>query len=188
MARLIYESTCSLDGFTADAHGSIDYSEPDVEVSDFVNDLLRPIHTYLFGRRMYEAMKVWDSAEDIAEMPDYLQEYISIWQTADKIVYSRTLDEPSGPRTRVERRFDAPAITELKAASPHDLLVGGATLASHALRAGLVDEIRVFVAPVLLGGGLRMFPADVQHGLELIDERRFHSGIVYLNYAVTRRG
>ncbi|SDS12256.1 dihydrofolate reductase family protein [Microterricola viridarii] len=186
MATLIYQSFCSLDGFTADAHGNLDYSDPDVEVSRFVNESLRPIRSYLFGRRMYEAMRVWDSAETLAELPDYQQEYVAIWQAADKTVYSRTLTEPVGPRTRVERSFEVPAIRELKETSPHDILVGGATLAGYALRAGLVDEIRMLVAPALLGGGLRMFPDSVHGSLELIDERRFDGGVVYVAYAVTR--
>lgn len=184
MAKLIYHSTCSLDGFTTDAHGDIDFSEPDREVSEFVNDSLRPIRTYLFGRRMYEVMRVWDSAEAVADQPDYIQAYVPIWLSADKIVYTRTLAEPVGPRTQIERRFDAPTIRELKEASAHDLLVGGATLASHALRAGLVDEIQMLVAPVLLGGGLAMFPSEVRQTLELTEERQFDSGIVALNYTV----
>lgn len=184
MARLIYHASCSLDGFTADARGNVDFTTPDPEVSRFVNDSLRPIRTYLFGRRMYEVMRVWDAPERYSELPGYLRDYAAIWRAAHKVVYSRTLVDPLGPGTRLERRFDAPAIRELKAASAHDILVGGATLASHAFRAGLIDEVRLVVAPVLLGGGVRAFPDAVQRTLELTDEHRFDSGLVFLRYAV----
>jgi dihydrofolate reductase len=186
MAKLIYDSMCSLDGFTADAQGNFDFAMPDAEVHRFVNDYLRSIGTYLFGRRMYEVMTFWDSVDENTELPDYVMEYTGIWQATDKIVYSRTVTEPAGPRTRIERRFDVPTVKELKAASAHDIGIGGPTLASHALRAGIVDEIRMLVTPVLLGSGLHLFPAEVRQNLELIDERRFASGVVYLSYAVTR--
>lgn len=185
MAKLIYDGMCSLDGFTADTYGNFDFAMPDEEVHRFVNDYSRDIRTYLFGRRMYEVMTVWDSVDDATELPAYVKEYTAVWQAADKIVYTRTLTEPAGPRTRLERRFDVPTIKDMKAASDHDIGIGGATLASHALRAGIVDEIRVLISPVIVGGGLHMFPADVRHSLELIDERRFASGVVYLSYAVT---
>lgn len=186
MAALIYTSLCSLDGYTADVHGNFDFAMPDEEVHRFANDLELRISTHLYGRRMYEVMTWWEATNDLSEMPDFVQEYATRWQAADKIVYSRTLTEPVGPRTRIERRFDVPTIKELKAASAHDISVSGPTLASHALRAGLVDEVSLLVFPVILGGGLHMFPDAVQSSLELTDERRFDSGVVYLSYRVLR--
>ncbi|RZU64059.1 dihydrofolate reductase [Microterricola gilva] len=185
MAKLIYDGICSLDGFTADAHGNFDFAMPDAEVHRFVNDYSRSIRTYLFGRRMYEVMTFWNSVDEETELPDYIKEYTSVWRAADKIVYTRTLTEPAGPRTRFERRFDVATIKDMKAASDHDIGIGGPTLASHALRAGLVDEVRMLISPIILGAGLHMFPADVRHTLKLIDERRFAGGVVYLSYAVT---
>ncbi|SDS12301.1 dihydrofolate reductase family protein [Microterricola viridarii] len=186
MAALIYTSLCSLDGFTADAHGSFEFAMPDEEVHRFANELERSVGTHLYGRRMYEVMTWWEATNDFSDMPGFVQEYAAVWQAADKIVYSRTLTEPAGPRTRIERRFDVPTIRELKAASARDISVSGPTLASHALRAGLVDEVQLLVFPFILGGGLHMFPEAVQSTLELTDERRFDSGVVYLGYRVRR--
>ena len=186
MAALIYTSLCSLDGYTADTHGNFDFAMPDEEVHRFANELERTVGTHLYGRRMYEVMTWWEATNDFSEMPDFVQEYAPLWQAADKIVYTRTLTEPAGPRTRLERRFDVPTIKEWKASSARDISVSGPTLASHALRAGLVDEVQLLVFPVILGGGLHMFPDTVQLGLELADERRFDSGVVYLGYRVRR--
>lgn len=187
MAALIYSGQCSLDGYAADAHGNFDFAMPDEEVHRFANDLERTVGTHLYGRRMYEVMTWWEATTDFSEMPGFVQEYAPIWQAAHKIVYSRTLTEPAGPRTRIERRFDVPTVRELKARSARDISISGPTLASHALRANLVDEIGMLVFPVLLGGGLHMFPDAVSSSLELADERRFDSGVVYLSYRVHRR-
>lgn len=184
MAKLIYNTMSSLDGFSADVHGNFDFAMPDAEVHSFVNELSRPIGTYLFGRRMYEVMTWWDGENDLAAMPPYIQDFAELWAAADKVVYTRTLTQASGPRTFIERRFDAHTVEKLKATAPHDIGIGGPTLASHALRAGLVDEIQLLLSPVIIGGGLHVFPADVRLELELIDERRFASGVVYVAYAV----
>lgn len=184
MAKLIYNSMSSLDGYSADAHGNFDFAMPDAEVHSFVNDLSRPIGTYLFGRRMYEVMTWWNGDNALDSMPEYIQDFAALWKAADKIVYTRTLTEVSGSRTSLERRFDVPTVERLKARAHHDLGIGGPSLASHALRAGLVDEIQLLIFPVIIGGGLHVFPSDVHLELELIDERRFGSGVVYVAYAV----
>lgn len=180
MGRLIYSTIASLDGYIEDRNGKFDWAAPDEEVHRFVNDLERPIGTYLYGRRMYETMVYWETVHD---QPGPIQDYAEIWQAADKVVYSKTLDAVSSDRTRVERSFEADAVRRLKTAG--DISVGGAALASEALRAGLVDEYQTFVAPVVVGGGKRALPDDVHLELELLDERRFGNGTVYLRYRVT---
>jgi dihydrofolate reductase len=180
MGRLIYSTIASLDGYVEDRNGKFDWAAPDEEVHRFVNDLERPIGTYLYGRRMYDTMVYWATVHDQA---GHIQDYADIWQAADKIVYSKSLDAVSSDRTRIERHFEPDAVRRLK--SGGDISVGGAALASEALRAGLVDEYQTFVVPVVVGGGKRALPDDVHLELELLDERGFGNGTVYLRYRVT---
>jgi dihydrofolate reductase len=182
MADLIYTAIASLDGYVADTDGNFDWAEPDEEVHRFVNDLERPVGTYLVGRRLYEVMSYWETAHTVPGQPDYMLDYARVWQAADKVVYSRTLAAPSTARTWVERDFDPGAVRELKAAAGAALSVGGAELAGQALGAGLVDECRLFVSPAVVGGGNRAFPEGLRLRLELVDERRFGNGVVYLRY------
>jgi dihydrofolate reductase len=181
MADLIYGALASLDGYVEDEDGKFDWAEPDEEVHSFVNELERPVGTYLYGRRMYETMAVWETMP-LDEQPGYIRDYAELWRDSDKIVYSRTLHGPSTSRTRIERDFDADAVRRLKDEAERDLAVGGAELAGQALRAGLVDELHLVLAPVLVGGGKRAFPDDVRQPLELVGERRFDSGFVHLHY------
>jgi len=185
MAKLIYSAIASLDSFVADEDGRFDWAEPDEEVHTFVNDHQRSVGTYLYGRRMYEVMGAWESPDAVADRPSYVRDYAEIWQAADKIVYSTTLTTVSTARTRIERDFDPETVRELKASAEADISVGGADLAAHAFRAGLVDECHLFVAPAVVGGGTRLFP-NVRAMLELVDERRFSNGTVHLRYLVTR--
>jgi len=182
-ARLIYASITSLDGYVADQHGSFDWSMPDDEVHSFVNELQRPIGTYLYGRRLYEVMLAWETMATEGE-PESLRQYADIWRAADKIVYSTTLDRATSARTRVERHFDADVVRQLKERAARDLLIGGPQLAAEALHAGLVDEIHQLLSPVVVGGGKRFLPDDLSLRLELLDHRRFGNGVVYLRYDV----
>ena len=184
MAKLIYSAICSLDGYVADAEGSFDWSMPDEEVHTFVNDLERPIGTYLFGRRMYEVMRYWETAPTGNRERSAGQEYAKIWQAADKIIYSKSLEQVSSTRTRIEREFDPGAIQDLKAAATRDLSVGGPTLAAQAIKLGLVDECHLFLSPIVVGGGNPALPDNVRLELELLDERRFGNGVVHLHYRV----
>jgi dihydrofolate reductase len=184
MARLIYSGITSLDGYVADADGNFDWSAPDAEVHAFVNDLERPVGTYLYGRRMYEVMAYWETAHLAADQPDVIQDFTGIWQAADKVVYSTTLEQALTARTRIERRFDPEAVRRLKASSAADISVGGPGLAAQALMAGLVDECHLFLTPFAVGGGTSFFPDHLRLTLELLDERRFASGVVHLHYAV----
>jgi dihydrofolate reductase len=186
MGELTYSCLLSLDGYVADEQGDFGWAAPDEEVHRFVNELERPIGTYLYGRRMYETMVFWETAQADPERPTAGGEYAEIWRDADKIVYSRTLEATSSARTRLEREFDPAAVRELKASSPAGLSIGGPTLAAAALAAGLVDEIHLFVVPAIVGGGLAALPDDLRADLELRDERRFASGTVYLRYGVGR--
>jgi dihydrofolate reductase len=179
VAKLIYPAITSLDGYVADEDGDFDWAEPDEEVHTFVNDLERPVGTYLYGRRMYEVMVAW---ETLADQPPHLQEFAEIWQAADKIVYSRTLGTVSSARTRIERDFDPEAVRQLKAKAERDLTVGGPDLAAQAFKAGLVDECHLYLAPMVVGGGKPSLPDKVRLKLELLDERRFGNGMVYLRY------
>ena len=182
MGKLIYGAIASLDGYVADADGKFDWGEPDEEVHAFVNDLERPVGTYLYGRRLYEVMVVWDDAEAFSDQPPHIQDFARLWQAADKVVYSTTLDAVSTARTRIEREFDPEAVRRMKAAAERDLNVGGPALAGHAFRAGLVDECHLLLAPVVVGGGKQSLPDDVRLDLELVDERRFGNGMVHLRY------
>jgi dihydrofolate reductase len=184
MARLTYSAIMSLDGYIADQSGNFDWAAPSEEVHAFVNDLERPVGTYLYGRRMYEVMLFWETADTLAEAPPVVQDYTRIWQAADKIVFSTTLDAVSSVRTRRERTFDPAMIRELKDSSERDISIGGPTLAASAISAGLVDEYQLFVVPILIGGGTRAFPDEFRQPLELVAERRFASGVAYLNYRV----
>jgi dihydrofolate reductase len=181
MAKLIYSTIASLDGYVADEDGKFDWAEPDEEVHSFFNDLERPVGTYLYGRRMYDVMVAWE-AMNLAAQPPYIKDFAEIWQAAEKIVYSKTLETVASARTRIERDFDAEAIRQLKAAAERDITVGGPELAAEAFKAGLVDELQLFVAPVVVGGGKRFLPDDVRLRLELLDERRFGNGTVHLDY------
>jgi dihydrofolate reductase len=178
-ARLVYSAIASLDGYVADERGNFDWAAPDEEVHAFVNDLERPVGTYLLGRRMYDVMSVWETLDDPAPV---MQDFARIWRAADKIVYSRTLEAVPTVRTRIEREFDADALRLLKAQAAADLGVGGPELAGQAIAAGLVDEIHLFLTPTVVGGGTRAFPAGLRLALDLLDERRFGNGVVYLRY------
>jgi dihydrofolate reductase len=184
VAKLIYGAITSLDGYIEDESGRFDWGAPDAEVHAFVNDLERQVGTHLYGRRLYETMVFWETAHTLPDAPPHILDYAGIWQAADKVVYSRTLDEASSARTRIERDFDPEAVRELKAGADSDLAVGGAELGAEAFRAGLVDEIQLYVAPVVVGGGKCAWPDDVHVSLNLLDERRFASGMVFLRYQV----
>ncbi len=185
MARLIYSAIASLDGYTADASGTFDWAAPGPDVHAFVNDLEREASTYLYGRRMYETMAVWETM-DVSHEPEVMRDYAEIWRAADKVVYSRTLAEASTPRTRIERDFDPEAVERMKATADRDLTVGGPGLAAGALRTGVVDEVQLFLVPTIVGGGTRALPDDLRIDLELLDERRFEGGVVYLRYRIAK--
>ncbi|MGH3679474.1 MAG: dihydrofolate reductase family protein [Natronosporangium sp.] len=182
MGKLIYSAIMSLDGYTADQDGRFDWAAPDEEVHAFVNDLLRPVGTHLYGRRMYEVMVFWETAHTLPDQRPVSEDFARIWQAADKIVYSRTLAAPSSTRTRIERAFDPEQVRRRAAASDRDLIVGGPELAAHAIRAGLVDEYHLFVNPIIVGGGKRFLPDRIRYRLELLSERRFANGVVHLHY------
>jgi dihydrofolate reductase len=182
MAKLIYSAITSLDGYIADEDGNFDWAVPDEEVHAFINDLDRPLGTYLYGRRMYETMVGWETDHTLAEQSPVMRDFAQIWQAAEKIVYSRTLEAVSTARTRIERDFEPDAVRQMKASAQQDMIVGGADLAAHAFRAGLVDECHLFVSPIVVGGGKRSLPDDVRLKLELLDKRRFGNGVVHLHY------
>ena len=184
MAKLIYSAIASLDGHVADERGNFDWAAPDEEVHGFVNELERPVGTYLYGRRMYETMRFWEDPKAVAGEPQIVRDYSDIWRAADKVVYSRTLEQPSTARTRIEREFDADAVRRMKESAERDISIGGPELAAHALRARLVDELGLFFVPVVIGCGTSALPPGLRLGLELLDERRFGNGTVYLRYAV----
>ena len=181
MAELIYSAITSLDGYIEDETGKFDWAEPDPEVHTLVNDLERPVGIHLYGRRMYEVMVAWETLTP-TDQPPFIQDYAEIWRAADKIVYSTTLETVSSARTRIEKEFDPESVRRLKAEAGRDLAVGGPDLAAHAFRAGLVDEVRLFVAPILVGGGKQSLPDAIRLDLELLDERRFGNGVVHLRY------
>jgi dihydrofolate reductase len=184
MAKLIYLALTSLDGFVEDGDGKFDWAAPDEEVHAFVNDLARPIGTYLYGRRMYETMAFWEIAPTLADQPLVVKDFAQIWRAADKIVYSTTLEAVSSARTRIERDFDPEAVRQMKSRAERDITVGGATLAAQAFKAGLIDECHLFLAPIVVGGGKRSLPGN-RLELELLDERRFGKGMVHLHYRTT---
>jgi len=181
MAKLIYSALTSLDGYIVDEEGSFDWAEPDAEVHAFVNELERPVGTHLYGRRMYEVMRFWETEID-PSAPAHFRDYGEIWRSADKVVYSSTLQSVSTPRTRLERSFHPEAVRSLKAALDRDISIGGSGLAAHAIQAGLVDEYHLFLNPIAVGGGTHFLPDHVRVELELIDEHRFANGVVHLHY------
>ena len=182
MAKLIYSAITSLDGYIADEDGNFEWAAPDQEVHAFVNDLERRIGTYLYGRRMYDVMRYWETAPTDAGQATVVKDYAEIWQTADKIVYSKTLPAVSTARTRLEREFDPEAVRRMKATARRDISIGGPSLAAQAITAGLVDELHLFIVPILVGGGKPSMPKNVRVNLELLDEHRFGNGVVYLHY------
>jgi dihydrofolate reductase len=187
MAHLIYSVIASLDSYIEDMDGKFDWSEPDEEVHQYINDLERSAGTYLYGRRLYETMMVWETDPNLAAGSPIYQDFAEIWQAADKIIYSRTLEHVSTRKTRLERVFDPEVVRQMKAATEQDILVGGPNLAAHAFKAGLIDEVNLFLTPVLVGGGKPALPSNIRLELELLEERRFRSGMVHLRYQ-TRQG
>ena len=185
MGKLIYAALTSLDGYVADSEGRFEWAEPDEEVHAFVNEMERGIGTYLYGRRMYEVLSVWDTL-DLSDQPPYIREYAEVWRDADKVVCSRSLETVSTNRTRLERDFDPKVVQRMKASAERDLAIGGPNLAAYAFRAGLVDEVSLFLSPIVVGGGTQALPDDVRLELELVDERRFSGGMVFVRYAAKR--
>jgi len=184
MAKLIYTAIASLDGYVEDAGGRFNWAAPDEEVHAFVNDLVRPVGTYIYGRRMYETMVFWETAGFADDDPEVIRDFGALWRAADKIVFSKTLRSVTSARTRTERDFDPAEIRQLKQSAGADLGIGGAELAGQALAAGLVDEIQLFLVPAIIGAGKRALPADTQARLRLIGTQGFASGVVYAHYAV----
>jgi dihydrofolate reductase len=182
MAHLIYSALASLDGYIEDTQGRFDWAAPDEEVHGFINDLERTAGTYLLGRRMYETMMVWETDPNLAADSPLTRDYAEIWQAANKIVYSSTLAAVSTRKTQIERTFEPESIRKMKEALEKDITIGGPGLAAHAFRAGLVDECQLFLAPISVGGGKPCLPINVQIELELLEERRFAGGMVYLRY------
>lgn len=184
MAKLIYVANVSLDGYVEDAHGQFDWTEPTEEVFTSITDLVRPVGTYLYGRRLYETMALWEADPSLAAQSELMADFASIWQAADKIVYSTTLHVVSTANTRLERRFDPDLVREMKASAASDLTIGGSTLAAHAFDAGLVDECQLLIYPVIVGEGKPAFASDVRVQLDLLDEHRFDNGVVNLCYRI----
>jgi len=182
VARLIYIANVSLDGYTEDESGDFQWSEPDDDVFVFITDLIRPVGTHLYGRRMYETMAVWETDPAFAAQSPLMADFAEVWGAAEKVVYSTTLTDVSTERTRLERSFDPESVRDLKASASRDLTVGGPNLAAQALEAGLVDECRLFVYPLVVGGGKPAWPRHVRADLDLLDERRFDNGVVYVRY------
>ncbi len=185
VGKLIYSAITSLDGYVEDADGNFDWAAPDEEVFTFVNDLERPIGTYLYGRRMYETMAGWETDEFIGDRQPVMVDFAEIWRAADKVVFSRTLETVSSARTRIEATFDPEMIQKMKSSAKSDLTVAGAELASLAFRAGLIDECHLLLNPIVVGGGKQALPSGVRTRLELLDESRFANGVVHLHYCVT---
>src|SRR3712207_5268505 len=188
MAKLIYSAIASLDSYVSDEDGNFDWAVPDEEVHTFINDLVRPVGTYLYGRRMYETMVGWETEPTLVDHSPLTRDFAEIWQAADKIVYSKTLEAVETARTRVEQDFDPEAVRRMKARGGRDLIVGGPELAAQAFRASLVDECHLFVVPIVVGGGKQSLPSNVRLKLDLVDERRFGSGMVYLHYRTRKWG
>jgi dihydrofolate reductase len=182
VGELVYLAIQSLDGYIADEQGDFSWGEPDDEAHAFINDLARQVGTHLLGRRMYEVMAVWERPDELPGLTPPMHDFAEVWQASDKVVYSRTLESVSTARTRLEPEFDAEAVRALKESSERSLAVAGPTLAAHAFRAGLVDEMQLFIAPVVIGGGKRSLPDGVRLDLKLVDERRFNNALAYLRY------
>jgi dihydrofolate reductase len=182
VAKLIYLAIASLDGYVTDEDGDFAWAKPDAEVHAFVNDLARPIGTHLYGRRLYEVMTGWETMHTLPDQTPQTLDFAAIWQAAEKVVYSRTLESVSSARTRIERDFAPDAIRQMKTEAHRDISIGGATLAAEAIRAGLVDELHLIVNPIVVGAGLPSLPDGVRWRLDLLDERRFANGVVYVRY------
>ena len=182
MTKLIYSAIASLDGYINDEHGKFEWAKPDDELHRFVNDQERPIGTYLYGRRMYETMRAWETLGSDPDQPAAVRDFAQIWRAADKVVYSTTLEATSTPQTRLEHEFDPESVRRMKETAGSDMSVGGPGLAEHAIKAGLVDECHLYLHPIVVGGGTAALPGNVRIGLELLDERRFASGVVHLHY------
>jgi dihydrofolate reductase len=184
MAKLIYISNVSLDGYIEDEHGNFNWTEPADDGFAFITDLVRSVGTYLYGRRLYDTMAVWETDPALAAQSELMGDFANVWQAAEKVVYSTTLDAVPTAKTKLERTFDPDSVREMKASATSDLTVGGANLAAHAFKAGLVNECHLFIHPILVGGGKPALPPDTRAELELLDERRFSNGVVYLRYRV----
>lgn len=184
MAHLIYSAISSLDGYIEGRDGNFDWAMPDEEVHSFINNLERTAHTHLYGRRMYETMMAWETDPNLAADSPLTQDFAEIWQAANKIVYSKTLAAASTRKTQIERNFNPESIQQLKKTAQHDILIGGPELATYAFRSGLIDECHLFLTPIIVGGGKRSLPEDVRLELELLEERRFGNGMVFLRYRV----
>jgi dihydrofolate reductase len=184
MAKLIYVTNVSLDGYIEDEHGSFDWTAPDDELFAFITDLVRPVGTHLYGRRLYATMAVWETDPALAAQSELMADFANVWQAADKVVYSTTLDAVSTAKTRLERTFDPASVRDMKASATSDLAVGGAHLAAHAFKAGLVDECHLLIRPVLVGRGKPALPSGFRADLELLDDRRLSNGVVYLRYRI----
>jgi len=187
MSHLIYIANMSLDGYTEDKDGKFDWTEPSEEYFRFITNLVRATRTHLYGRRMYETMMVWETDPNLAAESPFMRDFAEVWQAANKIVYSKTLETISTHKTQLEQTFDPEAIRQLKAAGEHDISIGGPELAAHAFRAGLIDECQLFLIPILVGGGKPCLPDNVRLELELLEERRFGNGVVFLRYR-TKQG
>src|SRR5436190_6849437 len=187
MAKVIYVSNVSLDGYIEDEHGSFDWTETDDEVFAFITDLVRPVGTYLYGRRLYDTMAPWETAPALAAQSELMADFANVWQAADKVVYSTTLDAVSTAKTQLERNFDSALVRDIKASATSDLTVGGAHLAAQAFKAGLVDECHLLIRPVVVGGGKPALPSDTRVALELLEDRRLGKGVVYLRYRISLR-
>jgi len=184
MAKLIYVANVSLDGYIEDASGRFEWTAPIDEVFTFITDIVRPVGTYLYGRRMYETMAVWEADPTLTTQSELMADFANVWQAADKVVYSTTLPVVSTSNTRLERRFDPDSIREMKDSATSNLTVGGSTLAAHAFNAGLVDECQLFIYPVLVGEGKPAFPSAARFHLDLLEEHRFGDGVVNLRYRI----
>jgi dihydrofolate reductase len=187
MADLIYIANTSLDGYTEDKDGKFDWTTPDEDGFSFITNRIRTMGTHLYGRRMYEAMMLWETLPELAAESPLRRDFAELWQAADKIVYSRTLQAVATRKAQLERNFEPEAIRQLKATLEKDILIGGPELAAHAFRAGLIDECHLFVAPIILGGGKQAIPDNLRLELELLDERRFGNGVVSLRYRTKQK-
>ena len=185
MVKLIYSPIASLDGHVEDEQGTFDWAAPDDDVHAFVNELERPIGTYLYGRRMYETMVFWETVSGGADQPAVIRDFAEIWRAAEKIVFSRTLQTVASARTHIERTFDPDAVRRLKETAGADITIGGAELAGQAIAAGLVDELQLFLGPIIVGGGKRALPDDIRIPLARMDEHRFRNGVIHLHYRVS---
>ena len=182
MAKLIFSAILSLDGYIADKRGNFDWAMPSEQVHAFINDLMRPVGTYLYGRRMYQVMVVWEDLDGLPDPTPVMREFAQLWQQADKIVYSKTLESVASARTRLERVFDPQAVRDMKKTKRADLTVAGPELAAQAFQSGLVDECQLFITPIMVGSGKPALPSNLLLRLELIEQRRFDNGMVYLRY------